>query len=365
MVVRTKPVSKVAPRATRTASAPAPARKPVPARKAAPSKPAPAAKAATPARKAPATRTTAQKAQITTARASKAAKETVAKETAAKSVNIHPTRQEEVSAFDVLRAKHTYETLYATWLRQQGEEISEVLEFVAPIMSARPGPVQKSPGVRAKVAPADRVIEEYYDRDKIEALPLKGLRTLAVDLAAQNLITETVKKNVILEQMEAAGLFREEGDADADEDDIEDDVDEDDEEDVAEDEDESEDDDDEEYGEETYTREELEEMELKELQELAEVNEMKWRGLDKAELIDAMLGAEEESEDEEEDEEEEEGEDEGEVMEIDPAELENMSASELLDLCEQLEIEVPKPKRTKKDALIELILDNSEEEDEE
>jgi hypothetical protein len=237
-------------------------------------------------------------------------------------------------------------------------------------MDSKRGTPTPSPAAAAKVEPEDRVIDEFYDRDKIDALSIRELRALAADLAAHGVITETKVKNTILEQMEEAGLFREDGDADAssDDEDEEEGVDEDSEEDDEEsddeddDSDEDESDDDDEYGEETYTREELKAMTLKELQELAEVNEMKWKGLDKDALIDAMLANEEEPEDEVPEDEDEEDDEDGEVLEIDPDELPNMDISELLELAGQLEVEVPRTKRKNKDAIVELILENLEEE---
>lgn len=345
------------------------AKKPVPARKTAAlePKPAPAAKKATPARRTPTAAKTDRTELAARARSVKAVKESAAREAAEKVSGVHPVKKEEITAYDVLRAQHTYFTLYAEWLKQQGGEVSEVLDFVAPIMSVPVGIQKKSPAKRAKVDPEDRVNEEYYDRAVVEQYPIKELRELAADLAANGVINEKVKKSVILEEMEAAGLFREDGDSSAAEDGIEDDdVEEGDEEDGVEDadadesddEDESDGDDDDDMGEENYTREDLEEMTLKELQELAEVNETDWKGLNKAKLIDELLADEEEESDEED-------EDDEETIEIDPDELPNMDQAELLELCKQLDIRVPANKRKNKAAVVEMILESLDEDDDE
>lgn len=337
MVVRKPSAPARRPVATKKTAAPAPVRRTAaPTRKAAPARPAAQSKAE----------------QLAAARAAKAAKEAAAAEAAAKNVEPHPTKKDAVTANDVLRSFHTFNVLYAQWLQQQGDELTEVLDFVAPILGAQRGVAKKSPLTRAKVKPEERVIDEYYNRDDIETYSIKELRELAADLVANGIITEKVKKLVILEQMEAAGLFREEGSADSDEDDIE----EDDDEDVEEDEDddadadESDDDDDDGVTEENFTRAELKKMDLAELQDIAELNQFKWKGLDKNEIIDTILGS---SEDEDDDEDEEEEED----LEIDPDELPNMSVSELLDLCKQIGLKVPAASRNNQKKIIAIITD--------
>lgn len=350
MVAVRKPAArKPAPPAKRTAAAPA-------KREAA--KPAPAPRKAAAARSA----AEAKKEQLAGARAARSAHIAEVKEAATKGVDVHPTKKQEVTAHDVLRARHTARVLELQWLQQQGENIAEILEFVAPILSAPIGAPKKSPLTRAKVEPEDRVIDEFYDRDDIEKYSLKELRELATDLAANGVITETKLKTKILAEMEAAGLFREDGSADADEDDIEDDVDEDAEEDVEDDDEESADDNDEDETEDVvYDRDDLKAMSLKELQELAEANEYDWKGLGKAALIDALL-----ADDEEEEESEEEEEDDDDVVGIDPDELPNMDLDELLDLCKQIELKVPVAKRKNKKAVIQMILDElGDEEDDE
>jgi len=343
------------------------ARRPAAKRPATPLPKKPVSKAAPAAKKAPARPAASapdpRAASLAKAREARAAKAAAAKAEAESAVEVHPTKKEEITAHDVLRARHTYEVLYSQWLRQQGEDIAEVLDFVAPILDDKRGVNKKSPLTRAKVAPEERVIDEYYDRDVVEGYNIKDLRTLAADLASQGIITEKVKKPLILEQMEAAGLFREDGDVASAEDDEDEDADAYDEEDEGdseedleeegdEDEDESDDDD---VEEETFTRADLKAMTLKELQDIAEINEVKWKGLDKASLIDELLGAEDEEE--EADEAEEEDED-GEFLEIDPNELPNMDLDELLEICDQIDgLKVPAVKRKNKKAVIELILE--------
>lgn len=352
MVVRTKPAAKASPRSARAAA---------PAKKAA----APARKAATPTRK-PAAASSglseAKQAALQKAQAARREKAAGARSAATEGADVHPTRKEEVTAHDVLRARHTYEVLYSQWLQQQGEDITDVLNFVAPILTAPSGQPKRSPIARTKVAPEERDIEQYFDRDKFEALPIKEIREIAADLVANKTpgMTETKVKSVILEQMEAAGLFREEGPSDVDEDDIEDDDDEDVEEDDELDDEESDSDDDDDEDVETFTRADLKKKTLDELQDLAEINEVPWKGLGKSDLIDALLGGPEDDEDEEEEESDEE--DDGEAIEIDPDELPNMDIAELLDLCEQIGIadEIPANKKKSKSFIVNAILEQVE-----
>lgn len=354
MVVRTKaaPAKKTTARpAAKKAAAPAPARKATAAR--------PAAKKAAPA---PAKRSTgaseARKAQLAEARSKRGTKAAAPAEEAVK----HPTRKDEISAHDVLRAYHTFNTLYVGWLGQQGEEIAEVLDFVAPILPEAAGRPKKSPATRAKVTPQEREEEQkYYDRESFEKLHITEIREVAADLAAAGVITETKVKKTILEEMEEAGLFRTDSDDDSDEDDEE--HGEDAEEAEEEDDDESDDDedDDEESDDDTetafFTREELEGYKLKQLQEIAEANELDWNGLSKADLIDLLVP---EDEEDDEDEEEEDEDEEGEELEIDLAALKKASIEELLDICDQAGWDVPRTKRKNKAAIIEIIEENVE-----
>lgn len=319
------------------------------------SKPAPAAKKAAPAKSTSQQRNE----QLAAARASYVEKTEAAK---AAPTEKHPVRKDKISSHDVVRAWHTALMLQFQYAVQEGEEIAEALEFVAPIMGGKKGPVEKSPLTRAKVAPEKRVIGEYYDKEIVEKYSIKDLRELAERLE----LDEQKYKTGILKELEAKGFFREDGDADADEDGVEDDVDEDIEEDEVDgddedsDDDDSEDDDDE-TEERVYDRDDLKGMTLKELQELAEANEVNFKGLGKAELIDTLLADEDEEEEDESDDEDEEGEDA--PVEIDPDELPNMDLDELLELCEQIDVKVPASKKKNKKAVIQLILDELEDEE--
>lgn len=319
-----------------------------------------AAKSAAPAKKAATARPAASNAKaesIAKARAAKAEKAEKAAPT-----EMHPVRKDKISAHDVVRAWHTALMLQFQYAVQEGEEIAEALEFVAPIMGGKRGPAEKSPLTRAKVDPEKRVIDEYYDKGIVEKYSIKDLRELAERLE----LDEQKYKTGILKELEAKGFFREDGDADADEDGVEDDIDEDaEEDDVDDDEEESDDDDSEDDDDDTeervYDRDDLKEMTLKELQELAEANEVNFKGLGKAELIDTLLADEDEEDDDEP--EDEEDEDEDAPVEIDPDELPNMDLDELLELCEQIDVKVPASKKKNKKAVIQLILDELEDEE--
>lgn len=317
-------------------------------------KPAPAAKKTT------ATRAAAKNEQLAAARAVRTEKAAAAK---AAPTNVHPLKKERITGHDVARAWQTALEVQAAYWAQENGEIEEAKAYVAPVGSAKPGPKEKSPATRAKVEPEDRVIDEYYDRDIVEKYSIKELRELAVALE----LDEQKLKSKILSEMEEKGYFREDGSSEADEDDIEDDVDEDAEEDEEEDDDEdadSDEDDEDETEDRVYNRDDLKAMNLKELQELAEANEFNWKGLGKAELIDALLA--DPDEDEEADDEEENEDDEDTPVEIDPDELPNMDLSELLELCEQIDLKVPASKKKNKKAVIQLILDElGDEEDDE
>lgn len=342
------------------AAAPAPARKAVAARPV-------AKKAAAAPTKAASGATEARKAQLAEARAKRGSKPAPVAEAPK-----HPVNKEKIQAHDVARSFHTFMSVYAAWLAQEGEEIAAVLNFVAPILPVPEGAPAKTPLTRAKVSEAEREEDEkYYDREKIEKYSIKDLRELATDLAAQGIITETKVKKTILEEMEEAGLFREGEDSSPDEDDEIDgedaeeiDDDEDEEDDESDDDDESEDD----TETAVFTREELAGYKLKQLQEIAEANEIEWEGLSKSELIDVLVPEdEEEDEAEEEDDEDEEGEEEeGGYITIDPAALKKASIEELLEICDQAGYDVPRTKRKNKAAIIEIILENVEgDEDEE
>jgi hypothetical protein len=331
---------------TRTTSRRPAAKRPVaPPPKKTAAKPAPARKAAAPAPKA----------------------RPVAKAPAARSkpqalaADAHPTRKSAPTGYDVVRAIMTAVAMVNAFAEAYQEELDALTPFVAPMgknwHGALPaeGPLQK-----VAVDPEDSVIGEALDRDDTLALPLRELRELAADLAKRGIIQETMKKPVILAQMEEAGLFREDGDPATDEDaeeeadedeDLPEEADDADEDDDEDDDTEADDDDDEgddeEYGE--YTRAELREMTLKEVQELAEANGIKWKGKDQEYLVVALLPDEDEEEEEEEEED-------GEALEIYPDELPNMDLPELLSLCEQAGWEVPAAKKKRKQSVIDFIL---------
>ena len=129
-----------------------------------------------------------------------------------------------------------------------------------------------------------------------------------------------------------------------------------DEEEDEEEEDESEEDEEEEEG---YTEEDLTAMSVAELKEVCEEFYIE-PPKGKANIVAAILEAQEEGDEEDEDEEEEEDEEEGDEEVIDEDALNAMSLAELKALAEEMEVEVPA--RTKKDALIELILEEASEE---
>lgn len=356
MVTRTSKTT-----ATRRSAAPA-AKKSAPAlaKKAPPAKPAPTRKAA-PAKAAPAP-----------------------KKPAVKSV-------ETVTAHDVLRARkaieaatqeaYRLENLYwaqnTAALDEAKEHAEKAAAELTPPKKAGPKPAD-TPARRARAK--DPVAGEFYDRDKVEGYSLRELRDLAEDLVDREIITERMKKSVILEQMEDAGLFREEGSASADEDDeLSDDEDaqedeeaedfEEEEDDDSSDEDDADDDeddaDDAEDGdgddEEGYTLEELKAMKLKDLQDLAEQNGVEWDDLSKSKLIDALVGVDEDEDEPEDDEDDEE--EEG-FVEVNPEDIPNMSVKELLELAGDIGLKIPTSKSKNKEYLIDKILEQVDDEDE-
>lgn len=357
MVTRTSKTT-----ATRRSAAPAAKKSaPAPAKKAAPAKPAPTRKAAAP-------------------------KAAPAPKPAVKSV-------EAVTAHDVLRARkaveaatqeaYRLENLYwaqnSAALDEAKAHAEKAAAELAPPKKAGPKPAD-TPARRARAK--DPVAGEFYDRDKVENYSLRELRDLAEDLADREIITERKMKRVILEQMEDAGLFREEGHSSADEDDElpdDEDAQEDEEaEDFEEDEDESSDEDDAEDDEddaddaedgdgddeEGYTLEELKAMKLKDLQDLAEQNGVEWDDLSKSELIDKLVGEDEDEEDSEDEPEEDDDEEDGDFVEVNPEDIPNMSVKELLELAGDIGLKIPASKRKDKDYLIDKILEQVDDEDE-
>jgi hypothetical protein len=181
---------------------------------------------------------------------------------------------------------------------------------------------------------------ETLDREETEALAIKDLRELAAERGI-----EEKKKADILAALEEGGHFGDE----------EDEEDEEEEDEEGEDEDE-------------WTREDLEEKDLKELRAIAKeegASAADVRGKDQDELIDLILGEDEEDE-EGEDEEDEDADEETE--ELDEDALKAMSLTELKSLAKELEITVKVPKAQKdgkskeKKFFIETILNSGEEE---
>jgi hypothetical protein len=299
---------------------------------------------------------------------------------------------EKVTAYDVLRADKAVEKAQQEYYRiknlfwQQNEgELSAAVEHAekmveeitpAPRTGRKPA---ETPSAKARAK--DPVIGEFYDIDDTRALGLRDLRDLAADLAEKGLITETMKKPIILKQMEDAGLFRAAGNAGTDEDDIVDDdedlaedeeaeeyedeaEDESDDSEESDDDDEADDDSEDEDDEDGYSLDDLKKMKLKQLQDLAEQNEIDWDGLSKDDLIAELWGEDEDEEDEDEsedeeidDEEDEEEEDDEETIEIDLADLPGYDTSELVELANKIGLKIPVSKRKDKKFLIKKIED--------
>jgi hypothetical protein len=334
-----KPAAKKAP-----ARQAAPARKTTPAKKTAPAKKA--APAPTPAQVPPTQAHDVLRAEVAWVRAQQLA--------------------------DIAKAEH--EAIRAAYWDQYDDVIEGAADHakkIAEIASLAPdyksGRQSLKEGPARKVRSRKPVIDEYFDREDTANLPLRELRELAADLVEKGAITEATKKAVILEQMEAAGLFREDGLSSSDEDDVLDD-----EEDEERDEEESDDDDDE-YddesdeddddgdGEEGYTLAELKAMSLKELQDIAENNGVSWKGLKQNALIEALQNAEPDDEDDEEEDEEDE-----EELELSEEDIEAMDISELIELLTRMGVtSIPAKAKKNHDALVALVLENLTEDDDE
>lgn len=325
------------------------------------------AKKALPGKAAPAARTAAVKAPTKTAAAPAPRKTTVAKpapKTAA---------APKLTAYDVYRssvaarkAAEAYEAVRAAFEAQGGAEIQDAVVHAQNFVdSVTPGPREgrrpdETPSAKARAK--DPVIGEFYDYDKTSTMKLTELRTLAAELVEEGLITETMKKMVILQQMEDAGLFRAEGNSGSDEDDElpDDEDDEEDEEDedeeYDEDDDESEDDDDESDDESGgYTIEDLKAMKLAELQDIAENNKIDVEGFSKSEVIAALVAQvddedeEEEPDEEDDDEDDEEGEG---FQEVTFEDLLKMPVAELVRVAKDSGVKVPVAKKNDKKWLI-------------
>lgn len=294
----------------------------------------------------------------------------------------HTPKKPTVVAHDVMKALLTYKRaeavfleLYAKYWEEYGEVLDGAAEHAEKFLSDIAPPNKQGrrdvkEGPARKALPAEPMVDEYFNRDEVEDMSIRELRDLAKDLATRGVIAETMVKKEILNQMEAAGLFREDGSASADEDDFDDedeDVEDsrpDDEEDDDADSDPEDDDDDEGDGEEAYTLEDLKEMDLDELQDLAEQLGIPWKRKKQAELIELIMESAEDEDGEEEAEEEEEDDEEYEELELDEDQIRDMSVAELLALLGQLGVKVPVKAKKNKDALIDLVMENLEEEDE-
>lgn len=288
------------------------------------------------------------------------------------------------AALTLERAKQTYDAVLAKYWEQYGEEVEDIKSRGREVLNELDGPGRV--GRPPKEAPitkgkkSDPIIGEVYDYEEVKAFPLVKLRELSRDLAAEGVIKETVKKTVILEEMDEAGLFREsddeaadQRDAVADEDDaeaLEEDVEEfEDEADDSDDEGADEDDDaeDDEDDGEDVTADQLRRMNLKDLQDVAEENGIRWQKKKQDVLLKELLAAVGVTEDEE-DEEESEDED----VEDDALTEEQvlaMSNQELRVIMKQLVAagEDEPTLKVKKDteALANWVLDHLEEDDDE
>lgn len=182
---------------------------------------------------------------------------------------------------------------------------------------------------------------EAPDRETVESLGIKELRELAAEYGI-----DEKKKADILAAFE--DLYSEDEEEDEDEDDEED------EEEEAEDEDEDEE-------ESEWDRDSLSELDLKELRKVAKDEghaSSEYKGMDQDDLIDLILGDEDEEEDEDE-------EDEDEAEELDEDDLMQMSHKDLISLCKELEIKVPaalkKDTKANHKKLVAHVLDDAEE----
>lgn len=196
-------------------------------------------------------------------------------------------------------------------------------------------------GTKPSTGTAAEPVREL-DEEKTRALSIAELRALASELGLE----EQKLKSGILAELEEKGFFDGE---DADDEDEEEDVEEDD---TDEDDEDEEDEDDEE--DDLPSRDELEEMDIKELRALAKTEGHKladYKGLDQEGLITLILG--EDEEDDEDDEEEE----------VDEDQLRAMPLDELKALAKEMGVRVPR--NVKQPALVELILDAAEEDEDE
>jgi hypothetical protein len=247
-----------------------------------------------------------------TAVAKKAAPAAVAKKAPVKSTPVRATRSAAVAEKKpVARA-----SVAAVTAESVLEAYEHYLSQLAAYRSQNTGGT--APKASVQEEPEDAPPLTKLDRDEVMALKLPELR----ELAREYNLDEQVKKTVILEELEDKGLFRdEESDAEDDEDESEEDGDE---EEEAEDDTVTKD----------VTREDLEPLTLRQLQKIAQDNEIGYKGLDKEQLLDALVGPAEDDEEEGGDE------DENEPLVIDLEDLPTMGLEELQELAEKLELDV-------------------------
>lgn len=227
-------------------------------------------------------------------------------------------------------------------------------EVIAAVEKLRATLVSEGVSIAATAADAEDVDDddeedgevEPLDRETVEALAIKDLRTLAKEYGV-----DATKKADILEALEE---FYEDDDEDEDDDEAD------------EDDEDDEDDDDDEEGEE-LDRDDLEEMSLKELRVLAKENghtAADYKGMDQDAIIDLIMG--EDDEDEDGDEDDDEDEDDEDVEELDEDALNDMTQKDLLALAKEIEVKVPaalkKNSKANHKKLVALILDSGDEE---
>ena len=207
--------------------------------------------------------------------------------------------------------------------------------------SARKTAATPAKKTASRAAAKSTVEKGSLDQDEVEGMSVKDLRALAVEAG----LREQKLKSGILTELEKKGFYAEAEEGDEEE-------------------------------EEGYTREGLAEETLVELKKIAKSEghtAADYRGMDQESLIDLILGEEEDEEEEDEDEEdadeeeeaeEDEDEEDGEIV-IDPEELKTMPIGELKELAKQINVKIPSTKAKSKSAIIKLILDSAESEEEE
>lgn len=342
-------------------------------------KAAPAARSTRPATKKPAVSAPAPEKAVSAGRTRKPSEATAEKAVESPKPVVGTLR---VTAHDVLRAELTFENakkafeqLRAEYWAQYDVDVDEIKELSQAAIHEFDGPEQQGrppadgPMRKARVRGVEPVIGEAYDRTKVSSMGLVELRKLAKELVGEGLITELKVKSEILKQMEEAGLFRsavdasaDEGDAGAEPSDAEED------EEGEDEEGEYEDDDDEDDGEEddegdSISAADLREMTLKDLQDVAEENGVKWKGKKQAALLEELLALVEDDEEEADEPDDEEDDDEEEDGGLTEESIRAMSLKELQKLAAQLDTAPPLKVKKDRDALVEWLLENLEEEE--